>query len=72
MVLQEPGKMTRPISKAENLSRRIFFFSSESSDYKENYSAFVFLGHNTKLGPLGAVSTETWKFFQIIRQVWLS
>lgn len=45
------------------MSRRIFLFSSESSDYKENYSAFVFLGHNTKLGPLGAVSTETWTFF---------
>lgn len=28
--------------EAENLSRRVFFFSSESPDYKETYSALVF------------------------------
>lgn len=51
MVLQEPGKMTRPISKLKICHAEFSFSLQESSDYKENYSARVFLGHNTKLDP---------------------
>lgn len=53
----------RLIFKVENLLCRIFFFFLELFDYKENYSVFVFLGYNIKLGFLGVVFMEIWKFF---------
>lgn len=63
MVLQEPGKMTRPISKLKICHAEFSFSLQNHPTTKKIIVHLFFLGHNTKLGPLGAVSTETWNFF---------